>query len=147
MDGLQKENSRGYKPRYFAPWEVVNLNPELIVVLDKIRHDCGFPFMINSGYRKGDTKAHGDGDAVDIHLYEWSTPIWNRQEIKDQSERNRYWKERHLKVPLSKGQQRQLIHDIARGHGINRIGLYNLHVHLDISTRLPQYVTWPGVSK
>ena len=150
MDDLQEKEKparqAGYKPRYFPPWEIANLNQDFIPILDHIRHDCGFPFAINSGYRPGDPNAHGDGDAVDIKLHEWHSPVWNRKEIIEQANRNRYWKERHLKTPLSKGQQRQLIHDIARMHGINRIGLYNLHVHLDYSKRLPQFVTWPGIS-
>ena len=130
MDGVQKEET-GYKPRHFSRKEVKELSPDLVALLDMIREECGWPLVINSGYREGDPLSHGAREAVDLKLWEYDSPIW-----------------RAYGVPgLSKGAQRQKLHDVARKNGICRIGLYDRHIHLDISKALPQNVTWVGVSK
>jgi len=130
MDGIEKEE-KGYTPKYFSKKEARDLSPDLIPLLDLIRGECGWPFVITSGYREGDPLSHGAREAVDIKLWEWDSPIWKHYDL----------------PPMSKGQQRQRIHDVARKHGINRIGVETQHMHLDISKALPQNVTFPGVSR
>jgi len=130
MNMMQKEKS-GYLPRYFSKEETRELSPDLVPLLDLIRSECGWPFVINSGYRVEDPLSHGKGEAVDIKLWDWDSPFWDQ----------------HHLPRMSKGQQRQKIHDAARKHGINRIGCYNFHLHIDISKTLPQDVTWIGLSR
>ena len=66
-----------YEPRYFKPEEIIGLNEELVAKLDIIRHECGFPLYISSGFRPGDDGEHGKGNAVDI-----KTPdSWQRWKI------------------------------------------------------------------
>lgn len=36
--------------------------------LQSLRNALGFPFIVTSGFREGDTGAHGHGCAVDIHV-------------------------------------------------------------------------------
>ena len=119
MVGIQEEEIMYYKPRYFKQSEVAGLNPSLVVKLDLMRGECGFKFKITSGLRPGDKGAHGDGDAADLRL----------------------WKNRSL------GNQRWKLMQAALEHGITRIGIYDHHTHLDVSTRLPQNVIWWGKSK
>lgn len=39
-----------------------------LIRLDELRHRCGFPFVITSGYREGDEREHGRGHAADIAI-------------------------------------------------------------------------------
>ena len=122
MDRIQKKKGRKevyYKPRYFKPSEVAGLNPKLIIILDHMRHDCGFPFKIASGLRPGDKGAHGTGDAVDLRL----------------------WKNR------SPGNQRWKLANAALKYGITRMGFYDKHSHFDVALYLPQNVIWIGESR
>ncbi len=130
MDGTQKEETK-FKSQYFTTEEVEELSSDLMWKLEDVRGECGWPFKINSGYRPGDPNSHGDREAVDIKLWKWSDPVWKENGLK----------------PMSFGQQRQRIHDVARKYGFNRIGLESRHCHLDISKRLPQNVTFIGVSR
>lgn len=52
--------------KYFKPAEVVGLQEELVKRLDWAREKAGVPFVLTSGYREGDPRAHGRGWAVDI---------------------------------------------------------------------------------
>jgi len=88
-----------------------------IVVLDQIREDAGFPFVINSSHRnEAENKAAGG--------------------VKDSA---------HMEVPCrcvdihvdNSWQKFQLV-DSALEHGIERIFLYPTHVHLDSSPTLPR---------
>jgi hypothetical protein len=112
--------SQTYK--YFSQKEVdkYKLVPELWQLLDKMRGECGFPFIINSGFRtkeQNDTllgsvedSAHLTGEAVD------------------------------LKIDLS--EKRLKLIKIALSNGVNRIGVGKTFVHIDISKTLPQSVIW-----
>lgn len=108
------------KYKYFSPKEIVGLKPELVLLLDKMRGECGFPFIINSGFRTvaqnasssdsvGDS-AHLGGLAVDLS-------------IKDSARRSK-------------------LLQVAFNNGIGRIGISSTFVHVDISKSLPQNVVW-----
>ena len=93
-----------------------NMSPEFLVALDNLRHECGFPFIITSGYRSIDhpieaAKAvpgtHSRGIAADIKI--------------------------------TNGQQRYLILKKAYELGFTGIGIAKDFVHLD--TRMSP-VTW-----
>lgn len=99
---------------------VAELKVELVNLLDQMRGDCGFPFIITSGFRTVaennkyksavTDSAHLTGEAVDIYCEDSA--------------------------------KRQKINDMARKYGINRIGIAKNFIHLDISKTLPQNVTW-----
>jgi uncharacterized protein YcbK (DUF882 family) len=106
--------------KYFSAKEIVGLKPELVVILDKMRGECGFPFRINSGFRTKEynatlkdavnDSAHTTGEAVDIS-------------ITDSSKR--------MKIISS-----------AFMNGIKRVGISPTFIHLDISKTLPSGVIW-----
>ena len=106
--------------KYFKDKEIVGLKPELVVILDKMRGECGFPFKINSGFRTKEQNnklkdavtdsAHLTGEAVDISITD-ST-------------------------------QRMKIISSAFLNGIKRVGLAPTFVHLDLNKTLPQGVIW-----
>lgn len=112
--------SEGYK--YFSPAEVSKwkLTPELWKLLDKLRGECGFPFIITSGLRSvaqnaslsdavGDS-AHLSGLAVDLSV-------------------------------TDSGKRDKLL-EVSFNNGITRRGIGDTFVHLDISKTLPQNKTW-----
>ena len=120
------ENWKGIK--YFSPGEFDSpdehgsgkkMNIAFIEKLEAIRKECGFPFLINSGFRtpahnamvggKGES-SHTNGLAADIH-------------IKTSSEMFKV-----LKAALSVG--------------VKRIGVGKNFVHLDLDPSLPQDVCW-----
>ena len=53
-------------PRNFTATEVYGLKPKLVSMLDDARDLAKTSFVITSGFRSGDTKAHGLGKAVDL---------------------------------------------------------------------------------
>ena len=118
QDFINKNNMPTYK--YFKDKEIVGLKPELVVILDKMRGECGFPFKINSGFRTKEQNnklkdavtdsAHLTGEAVDISITD-ST-------------------------------QRMKIISSAFLNGIKRVGLAPTFVHLDLNKTLPQGVIW-----
>jgi hypothetical protein len=99
---------------------IADLKPELVDLMDKMRGECGFAWIITSGFRTvaennmlpsaAIDSAHTKGEAVDIYCVD------NRK--------------------------RQILLDILRKNGINRIGLGKTFIHIDISKTLPQDVTW-----
>lgn len=107
--------------RNFSPTEVYGLDPKLVRMLDDARDIAKTPFVITSGYRAGDDKAHGLRKAVD------------------------------LRCPLRASVKRQKMYDALRAVGFTRIGIYDKHLHADIATKAddPKYaqnVTWWGKS-
>ena len=57
---------------------IYNTDPDFLAKLNAIRHECGFPFVVTSGYRhnthpieakKTRPGAHATGRAVDIAVY------------------------------------------------------------------------------
>lgn len=109
---------RTYK--YFKPSEIVGLKPELVTLLDKLRGECGFPFIINSGYR---TKAKNNSlsDAVNdsAHLGGLAADL-----------------------SIVDSFRRYTLINKAILAGISRIGVGKNFIHIDISKTLPQNVIW-----
>jgi uncharacterized protein YcbK (DUF882 family) len=125
VDGNFAKQLQALKPYYkkylyFSDSEVVGLKPELVQKLDIMRGQCGFPFIINSGFRTVaqnatlpdavQDSAHTLGEAVDLKC-------------------------------LTSDKRFKLI-KVALENGINRLGCGDNFVHLDISKTLPQNVMW-----
>lgn len=98
---------------------ISDMNEEFMVLLDKIRKICDFPFIINSAYRSEDyenkrgrngTSSHTKGVAVDVQA------ITDRQKF--------------------------LIVQTALANGITRIGVGTTFVHLDVDKNKTQNVIW-----
>lgn len=108
------------KYKYFSEKEIVGLKTELVSKLDTMRGECGFPFIINSGFRTVQENAklkdsvidsaHTLGLAVDIRCI---------------------GSDKIFKIVQS-----------ALKNGIVRIGIGNGFVHLDIDSNKPQNVIW-----
>lgn len=108
---LTKEN---WSSKYFTVEEMrckhtgaLEMEKDFIALLDIIREECGFPFVITSGYRhethpvearKKRAGTHAKGCAVDIK----ATP-----------------------------KQAMKIMEVAKYHGITRIGVAKSFIHLD----------------
>ena len=100
--------------KYFKEFEIKNLEPELVSMLDEAREIAGVPFIITSGFRNSiknkevggvENSAHLSGLAVDIQCL-------------DSADR----------------------FDILRGllgAKFQRIGVYNNHIHADIDYSKP----------
>ena len=120
------ESWKGVK--YFSPGEFDSpdepgsgkkMNIAFIEKLDAIRKECGFPFIVNSGFRtpahnaqvggKGES-SHTEGLAADIH-------------IKTSHE---MFKVLEAAIKL----------------GVKRIGIGKTFIHIDLSPTLPQEVSW-----
>lgn len=122
----------GYKNvsyKYFQDDEIKGLDATLVLLLDRARERAGVPFVITSGKRSpGDNatvggvqdSAHLSGLAVDLRADDHHT--------------------------------RGLIVKSLYLEGATRLGVYRnsfgdpTHVHVDISTTLPQNELWDGVS-
>lgn len=99
---------------------IADLKPELVDLMDKMRGECGFPWIITSGYRtitennslpnSAKDSAHTTREAVDIYCVD--------------------------------DRRRQIIIDVIRKNGINRYGIGKNFIHIDISKTLTQNVTW-----
>lgn len=99
---------------------IADLKKELVDLMDKMRGECGFSWIITSGYRTVaennslpgavSDSAHTTREAVDIYCVD--------------------------------DRKRQILLDVVRKNGINRIGLGKTFIHIDISKTLPQNVTW-----
>ncbi len=96
------------------------LDPTFRLLLDKIRDDCGFPFIITSGKRSVAQNASlSDGVSDSAHLSGLAVDI----AVTDSSKRFK-------------------LTQIALANGITRTGVGNGFVHIDISKTLPQNVEW-----
>ena len=124
---LQWANIRHFVPDEFdspdQPGSGILMNIEFIMVLDAIRHDCGFAFVVKppsgSGFRTpGHNKkvggvsngAHTKAVAVDTRCLD--------------------------------AEQRFKIVTAAIKHGVKRIGIGENFIHLDMDYSLPQGVMW-----
>jgi len=111
--------------RHFTPIEFTSPNEMdrgLITLLDYIRADAGVPICITSSFRDGDDGAHGEGLAVDISDNREGRTISSR------------W--RH-----------KILRSIYTSTDISRVGIYDLHIHLDLSQTRDQEVCWIGTSR
>lgn len=104
------------------------MDPEFVKVLNSIRHECGFPFILSSAYRspmhpkerhKQFKGSHTKGKAVDI---------------------------------LCRGEEALKIIEVAQAHGITRIGIQQKgsgrFIHLDFCTAcdFPELEYFPEVA-
>jgi len=98
-----------------------NMDSTFALKLDQLRHMCGFPFKITSGYRTAvhnrkvggaGSSAHTEGLAVDIQA-------------------------------RTSGEKFRIVAN-ALLLGFNRVGVYSGHIHIDDSKTLPQNVLWTG---
>lgn len=96
-----------------------NMNPEFIKILDKIRASCAFGFHIDSGFRTPVHNISVGGKNDSAHMKGVAADIF---------------------CPDST--QRFAIIKFAIINGINRIGIGDSFVHLDLSLDLPQAVLW-----
>lgn len=104
----------------FTQSEAQGLTDELLVKLQAVRYEAGVPMFVTSGYRHGDDGAHGSGEAVDISDNGVGEEVGSR------------WRFLVVKAALSVG--------------FNRIGVYDRHIHLDVSQDLDQSVMWWALS-
>lgn len=96
-----------------------NINEALIDVLDKIRAECGFPFHITSGYRCEKHNAAVGGSKNSAHVDGLAADI-------------------HCKY----SSQRYTLLGVAFRNGINRVGVADSFIHLDIAKDRSQDVLW-----
>lgn len=92
------------------------INPDFIETLDQLREDCGFPFVISSGYRSPKHPL----EAVK------KTPEPTQGIAAD--------------IVVSGGAQRRVLVEKALELGFNGIGVAKTFVHVDIRTTTP--VIW-----
>lgn len=110
------------KYQFFSDAEVAKfkLKPEMWKLLDKMRAECGFPFILESGLR---TKEYNDtlkmSASDSAHLSGLAADI----RVKD-------------------SYQRDKLDAVARKNGITRIGIGENFVHVDIDPSKPQNVMW-----
>lgn len=117
------------KSKYFTAKELrcqetgeEGMEQVFIDLLDAIREECGFPFVVTSGYRspehsiekrKEKAGSHAMGCAIDI---------------------------------LATSQQKYKIMEVAKKHGITRFGINKVFIHMDIAdrydSRFPADVVW-----
>lgn len=104
----------------FTQSETEGLSDELLVKLQAVRYAVGKPMFVTSGYRHGDSGAHGSGAGVDISDNGVGADVGSR------------WRFLVLRAALAVG--------------FNRIGVYDRHIHLDVSKEHDQEVVWWGTS-
>lgn len=94
----------------------------LVYLLDRVRQLAAHPIHITSDVRPEDSdSSHADGLAVDISDNADGDPLGSR------------W--------------RFLVLRAAYDAGFHRIGIYDRHIHLDISEDRPEDVCWIGESR
>lgn len=111
---------KGYK--YFSQKEVdtYKLEPKLFALLDKMRGECGFPFIINSGKR---TKAEND-------------------KLENSVENSAHLTGLAVDLAINDSSKRSKLVSNAFKNGIRRIGIGKTFIHLDLDETKPQDVVW-----
>ena len=93
---------------------------EFVRFLDELRNDCGFPFVIHSGYRTPAHNAELKGAVTEsAHTHGWAADIG---------------------APTS-GMRFSIVSK-ALAKGIARVGVHPRFVHLDMDPKKPQRVLW-----
>jgi hypothetical protein len=108
---------------HFSPSEFTEpdkMQTHLLLALDETRKKACLPIYVTSSYREGDAKSHGRGWAVDIADNLEGKPCSSA------------WRFAVVRAAL--------------GSGFRRIGVYDLHCHLDCDPDLPPGVMWWGTS-
>ena len=95
------------------------MNPEFLHILDKMRSECRFPFIILSGYRTYPHNVLVGGESNSSHLRGLAADIL-----------------------VSGSLDRHALIKAAFNNGITRIGIGSNFVHVDIDYSLPQDVIW-----
>lgn len=108
------------KYKYFSDKEIVGLKPELVSKLDTMRGECGFPFIINSGFRTVEENAKLKDAVIDS-----AHTLGLAVDLKCLTSDNRF------KIIQS-----------ALKNGITRIGVGSNFIHLDIDINKPSGVIW-----
>ena len=93
------------------------IQPEFVSALDDLRHECGFPFVVTSGFRSVD------------HSIEKTKKVGGRHTRGDAAD-----------IQVTNGLQRMAIVRKALEHGFKGIGVAKSFVHLD--TRDSEPVMW-----
>lgn len=117
---IKEEAKKKYK--YFSEAEVAKfkLKPEMWRLLDKLREECGFPFIIESGLRtKAENDALADSVSDSAHLSGVAVDLRITDSVK-----------------------RLKLIQVALNNGITRIGVGKNFVHLDVDKSKPQGVMW-----
>ncbi len=96
-----------------------HMSADFIRMLDAIRAEVGFPFIINSGYRTPAHNAAVGGVGESAHTKGLAADI----------------------RAITDG-QKQAIAKAAIRQGITRIGWARTYIHLDVDTTKPQRVVW-----
>lgn len=109
------------KYKYFTPKEVRGLHPELVTLLDTARGLAKTPFVITDGLRK---KKAGYGVSNSAHHKGLAV------DLRCRSSRPRFLM---LKALIAVG--------------FRRIGIYDRHIHVDISKSKDRDVAWWAKSK
>uniref|UniRef100_A0A6M3LAP6 Putative peptidase n=1 Tax=viral metagenome TaxID=1070528 RepID=A0A6M3LAP6_9ZZZZ len=95
------------------------MSPQFVMLLDRIRHNCGFLFQIKSGFRTFARNFEIGGEENSAHLRGLAADIY---------------------TPSSWHRDAILKH--AYRYGVRRRGIAKTFIHLDIDETLPQDVTW-----
>lgn len=115
--------------RHFRPYEFDspddpgsgrhNMKHGLVLRLDFIRDDVGFPIKVNSGYRTPEHNTAVGGSVNSAHLSGLAVDI-----------------------ACPNSHERFLLVQAALKYGFNRIGMGSNFIHLDIDETKPQRVIW-----
>lgn len=101
---------------HFSPQEVEGLTPRMKVHLQALRYMVGIPLCVTSGLRPNSSGEHSEGDGVDLSDNMTGAPISSP------------FRHKVLKA--------------AYALGFRRIGDYDRHIHIGLSTTRPLDVTW-----
>jgi uncharacterized protein YcbK (DUF882 family) len=109
--------------KYFSDSEVEGLNHEFVQRLEDARELAGVPFVITSGLRLLEANESASGVQDSAHLSGMAVDL----KCSTSSERFKM-----LKALLMVG--------------INRLGVYDRHIHADVDSTKDQSVIWVGLS-
>lgn len=109
--------------KFFSEEEAKGLDPELMSKLDTARAVAGVPFRITSGLRSCDANKIAMGVENSAHL-----------------------SGKAVDLSVEDSASRFLIVKGLLAAGFVRIGVYDHHVHCDVSLTLPQNMMWVGLS-
>lgn len=100
--------------------KMLGIEHELMVKLDAIRDEAGFPIVITSGKR---TKAENDA-------------------LKDSASNSGHLRGFEVDIACTDSAKRDRIIELSYKHGITRRGIGKDFIHLGIDPSLPQHVMW-----
>ena len=101
-----------------------NMDSGFLRILDEIRHICGFPFTITSGYR---SPTHNQA-LIAI----------GREAVDDSAHTHGYAAD----ITVSSSWERKMLVKSALDHGINRLGVGPNFLHIDNDPSKPKDVIW-----